>query len=610
MVNEGTLPRASRPGRRDAGCRPSAGCARPRAACACGSWTACPWASRAIARIPVSAGGLCPAGLAGLQELVHPDRLRTPMRRTGARGAGSWKEISWDEALDEIAGRLRQLREQGRPQAFAVLERGDSPLTHAWLERVMGAYGSPNLVLDGHERGVARRVELHRRRRARSGRRPCAFGLHPELRPRAVRDRRPSGVAEQGVGPVCALRRCSGPPRSPGSARASPRAHRAPTCASPSARVKRRRWPSGSCTSSSWKTWSTARSSSAGPTGSPRRGARPGREGFESFVTQALHAGGGEPPHGGARRARSCAWAARSARRSARSRSSARPRCTREDALATGVRRGRAQPGAGRRGPRGRLRCGRELAGRAARRALEPDAMARTGPRGAARGRCRHRDARRRQAQPGERLVANLAAGQALSDRRAVRARRESRCTSGRTASRSRRRSRAFRCWWRSAGVPDETAALADIVLPESSFLESWNLLPSVARAAARSRGAAAAGGPAALREPRLRGHVVRARAPRRRSHGGSGAGGNVRRLAARRPPRGCSARVAARSRPARRASASRASSRRAAGRSRVRSPAAAFWTALRESAGWVDSPAVARSPCEVLGRGSERFSF
>jgi anaerobic selenocysteine-containing dehydrogenase len=97
---------------------------------------------------PVSAGGLCPAGLTGLQELVHPDRLRTPMRRVGARGAGSWKEISWDEALGEIAGRLRQLREQGRPQGFAVLERGDSPLTTHWLERVMGAYGSPNLVLD------------------------------------------------------------------------------------------------------------------------------------------------------------------------------------------------------------------------------------------------------------------------------------------------------------------------------------------------------------------------------------------------------------------------------------------------------------------------------
>ncbi len=98
---------------------------------------------------PVSAGGLCPAGFAGLQELVHPDRVRTPLRRVGPRGSGRWSAVSWDEALEEIAAPLRQLRAEGRPQAFAVLDRGDSPLGRFWLERVLGAYGSPNLILDG-----------------------------------------------------------------------------------------------------------------------------------------------------------------------------------------------------------------------------------------------------------------------------------------------------------------------------------------------------------------------------------------------------------------------------------------------------------------------------
>lgn len=98
---------------------------------------------------PVTAGGLCPAGFAALQELVHPDRLKTPMRRTGERGSGRWTRISWDEALDEIAARLKKLRFEGRPERFAVLERGDSLLTSAWIERVLKAYGSPNLVLDG-----------------------------------------------------------------------------------------------------------------------------------------------------------------------------------------------------------------------------------------------------------------------------------------------------------------------------------------------------------------------------------------------------------------------------------------------------------------------------
>lgn len=97
---------------------------------------------------PLSAGGLCPAGFAGLQELVHPDRVRTPLRRDGPRGSGRWTPVSWDEALEQIAAPLRASRAAGRPEAFAVLERGDSPLTLYWLERVLRAHGSPNLVVD------------------------------------------------------------------------------------------------------------------------------------------------------------------------------------------------------------------------------------------------------------------------------------------------------------------------------------------------------------------------------------------------------------------------------------------------------------------------------
>ncbi len=101
---------------------------------------------------PVSAGGLCPAGFAALQELVHPDRLRTPLRRDGPRGSGRWTAISWDEALDRLATALRRLRAEGRPQALAVLERGDSPLTRFWVSRVLRSFGSPNLITAGpHE---------------------------------------------------------------------------------------------------------------------------------------------------------------------------------------------------------------------------------------------------------------------------------------------------------------------------------------------------------------------------------------------------------------------------------------------------------------------------
>ncbi|MFZ2008308.1 MAG: molybdopterin-dependent oxidoreductase, partial [Stellaceae bacterium] len=43
-------------------------------------------------------------------ELVHsPERLRTPLRRTGAKGEGKFAPVSWDEALDEITGRWKQV---------------------------------------------------------------------------------------------------------------------------------------------------------------------------------------------------------------------------------------------------------------------------------------------------------------------------------------------------------------------------------------------------------------------------------------------------------------------------------------------------------------------
>ncbi|HJX03590.1 MAG TPA: molybdopterin-dependent oxidoreductase, partial [Dehalococcoidia bacterium] len=59
-----------------------------------------------------SYGGLCPKGLAGLQLLYDPNRLKVPLRRANPRkGIGvdpEWKEISWDEALSEIAAKLKK----------------------------------------------------------------------------------------------------------------------------------------------------------------------------------------------------------------------------------------------------------------------------------------------------------------------------------------------------------------------------------------------------------------------------------------------------------------------------------------------------------------------
>jgi len=63
-------------------------------------------------------GKICAKGSAGINQLYDPDRVLYPMKRAGERGSGKWKRISWDEALTEVAGRLKKLRDEGHPEKF------------------------------------------------------------------------------------------------------------------------------------------------------------------------------------------------------------------------------------------------------------------------------------------------------------------------------------------------------------------------------------------------------------------------------------------------------------------------------------------------------------
>ena len=49
---------------------------------------------------PLNRGSMCPKGLASIEQLYHPDRLKHPLKRAGKRGEGKWKRISWEEALN------------------------------------------------------------------------------------------------------------------------------------------------------------------------------------------------------------------------------------------------------------------------------------------------------------------------------------------------------------------------------------------------------------------------------------------------------------------------------------------------------------------------------
>lgn len=89
---------------------------------------------------PNSRGKLCARGQAGLNHQYHPERLLYPLKRVGARGAGKWKRITWDEALDEIAEKLRTVRESGHPEEFAF-HQGRQRSKDA-LKRFLDAFGT------------------------------------------------------------------------------------------------------------------------------------------------------------------------------------------------------------------------------------------------------------------------------------------------------------------------------------------------------------------------------------------------------------------------------------------------------------------------------------
>ncbi len=63
---------------------------------------------------------VCPKGLTIPDVMYHPERLLYPLKRAGKRGEVKWERISWDEALDTIASKLKEIKERYGPEAIHV----------------------------------------------------------------------------------------------------------------------------------------------------------------------------------------------------------------------------------------------------------------------------------------------------------------------------------------------------------------------------------------------------------------------------------------------------------------------------------------------------------
>ena len=92
---------------------------------------------------PLSKGRLCPRGTGGIGAHFDPDRLRSPLIRTKARGKEEWKEVTWDEALDYIALKMNKIKAQYGPEAVALFAHG---IGGNFIKHTINAYGSQNFA--------------------------------------------------------------------------------------------------------------------------------------------------------------------------------------------------------------------------------------------------------------------------------------------------------------------------------------------------------------------------------------------------------------------------------------------------------------------------------
>lgn len=94
---------------------------------------------------------LCPKGTAAPEIVNSPDRLKMPMKRTNPKGSADpgWQEISWEEALNTVADKMKSIREEHGAEALAFSQTNvSSPVWEitAFVRRLANLYGTPNHI--------------------------------------------------------------------------------------------------------------------------------------------------------------------------------------------------------------------------------------------------------------------------------------------------------------------------------------------------------------------------------------------------------------------------------------------------------------------------------
>jgi anaerobic selenocysteine-containing dehydrogenase/NADPH-dependent glutamate synthase beta subunit-like oxidoreductase len=91
----------------------------------------------------------CPRRAGAEEFIYHPDRVRFPLKRIGERGENKWQRITWEQALDEIADQLKNIKERYGPESLMITSgTGRTTMWAQW--RFLNLFGSPNSVGEGN----------------------------------------------------------------------------------------------------------------------------------------------------------------------------------------------------------------------------------------------------------------------------------------------------------------------------------------------------------------------------------------------------------------------------------------------------------------------------
>lgn len=92
---------------------------------------------------PLSNGRLCPRGTGGVGASFDQDRLKSPLIRKNNRGKDEWVEVTWDEALDYIAKKMNKIKADYGPESVALFSHG---IGGSFFKHTVKAFGTNNIT--------------------------------------------------------------------------------------------------------------------------------------------------------------------------------------------------------------------------------------------------------------------------------------------------------------------------------------------------------------------------------------------------------------------------------------------------------------------------------